>query len=302
MTSNMVECFNNVLKGVRSLPVTAILKYTFIKLNEYFLKHSASTAKWIGEKMDYPLKVHDWLLHQARKSAKQQVITYNEKEMIYQIDEPGGTTRDGRSYGGVAYEVRLKNRWCQCERPHKYHWPCSHLMTATRARNLPVSDGTTVRLHEFTLERTRLTWAPRFNPFLDASQWPEYVGPDIVPDPALMVPMRGRRRKKRFRSDMDDLAGYTGMKQFGSGHFMEPPENNNCGECNDTGHNVRTCKKPRTNTGTSQTRGRRTSLGGGRGRGGRTSLGGGRGRGSGGSRTRRVDRGRPIDVLLNPDG
>ena len=51
---------------------------------------------------------------------------------------------------------------------------------------------------------------------------------------------------------MDDLAGYTGMKQFGSGHFMEPPENNNCGECNDTGHNVRTCKKRRTNTGTSQ--------------------------------------------------
>src|SRR3954469_15727083 len=100
----------------------AILKYTFIKLNEYFLKHSASTANWIGEKMDYPLKVHDWLLHQGRKSAKQQVITYNEKEMIYQIDEPGGTTRDGRSYGGVAYEVKLKNRWCQCERPHKYHW------------------------------------------------------------------------------------------------------------------------------------------------------------------------------------
>ena len=107
-------------------------------------------------------------------------------------------------------------------------------MTAARVRNMNVSDGTTVRLHEFTLERTRLTWVPRFNPFLDASQWPEYVGPDIVPDPALMVPMRGRRRKKRFRSDMDDLAGYTGMKQFGSGHFMEPPKNNNCGECNDT--------------------------------------------------------------------
>ena len=79
MTSNMVECFNNVLKGVRSLPVTAILKYTFIKLNEYFLKHSEITAKWISEKMDYPFKVQDWLLHQARKSSKQQVIKYNEK-------------------------------------------------------------------------------------------------------------------------------------------------------------------------------------------------------------------------------
>ena len=140
--------------------------------------------------MDYPLKVHDWLLHQERKSSHQQVIKYNKKEMINQIDEPGGIIRDGVSYGGVAYEAHIKNRWCQCERSHKYHWPCSHLMTTTRTRNLPVSDGITVRLHEFTLERTRLTWAPRFNPFLDASQWPEYVGPDIVPDPALMVPMR----------------------------------------------------------------------------------------------------------------
>ncbi|XP_044444824.1 uncharacterized protein [Triticum aestivum] len=47
MTSNMVECFNNVLKGVRSLLVTAIVKYTFFKLNEYFLRHSEETAKWI---------------------------------------------------------------------------------------------------------------------------------------------------------------------------------------------------------------------------------------------------------------
>ena len=146
MTSNMVECFNNVLKGVRSLPVTAILKYTFFKLNEYFLRHSETTAKWIGEKKEYPDKVDDWLRFQAGKSAHQQIIRCNDKEMIYQVDEPGGTTRDGVAYGGVAYKVDLKNRWCQCERPHKYHWSCSHLMTAAKARNLHVSEGRTVWL------------------------------------------------------------------------------------------------------------------------------------------------------------
>ena len=50
MTSNLVECFNNVLKGARALPVTAIVEYTFFKLNEYFQRHSEETAKWIGEK------------------------------------------------------------------------------------------------------------------------------------------------------------------------------------------------------------------------------------------------------------
>ena len=39
MTSNMAECFNNVLKGVRALPVTSNVQYTFDKLNEYFMKY-----------------------------------------------------------------------------------------------------------------------------------------------------------------------------------------------------------------------------------------------------------------------
>ena len=45
MTSNMVECFNNVLRGARPFPVTAILECTFFKLNEYFLMHSKETVK-----------------------------------------------------------------------------------------------------------------------------------------------------------------------------------------------------------------------------------------------------------------
>jgi hypothetical protein len=71
MTSNLVECFNNVLKGARSLPVTAIVEYTFFKLNEYFQKHSEETAKWIGEEMDYPEKVDEWLQLQVSKSSQQ---------------------------------------------------------------------------------------------------------------------------------------------------------------------------------------------------------------------------------------
>ena len=169
MTSNMVECFNNVLRGARPLPVTAIVEYTFFKLNEYFLMHSEETVKWTGEKMEYPPKVEEWMMLQQSKSSAQKLRLFNTYDMTYQIDEPGGTTRDVMSYGGRAFEVHLKRWWCQCERPSKYHWPCSHLLTAASSRNIHVSDGTTVRMHEFDLEATRLTWAPRFQPFLDPS-------------------------------------------------------------------------------------------------------------------------------------
>ena len=36
MTTNISECFNGVLKGARSLPIMAMVKYTWFKLIAYF--------------------------------------------------------------------------------------------------------------------------------------------------------------------------------------------------------------------------------------------------------------------------
>ncbi|KAE8786092.1 hypothetical protein D1007_40108 [Hordeum vulgare] len=207
------------------------------------------TADSIGEKIDYPAKVDEWLRLQAIKSLQQQIITFDRYEMKYQINEPGGTTRDGHSYGGAAFEVHLQTWWCQCERPIKYHWPCSHLIREEKAANISSCDGKTVRMQEFHVEATRLTWAPRFHPFLDQSQWTEYHGTHIKQDSSLKVETKGIRRTKRFRGDMDDLVGYTSMIQFGSGHFMEASNNINCRVCDEGRHNKRTCKKRRTSKG-----------------------------------------------------
>jgi hypothetical protein len=37
MTTNILEVFNFVLKGIRSLPVSDIMDYIFHKCNEYFV-------------------------------------------------------------------------------------------------------------------------------------------------------------------------------------------------------------------------------------------------------------------------
>ena len=36
MTTNISECLNGVLKGARNLPIMAMVKYTWFKLNAYF--------------------------------------------------------------------------------------------------------------------------------------------------------------------------------------------------------------------------------------------------------------------------
>jgi hypothetical protein len=39
MTSNMVEIFNSILRGVQSLPVTTIASFTFYMCKEWLVKH-----------------------------------------------------------------------------------------------------------------------------------------------------------------------------------------------------------------------------------------------------------------------
>ena len=77
MTSNMAECFNRVLKGARGLPVTAIVQYTFDKMNAYFVKYSMETdAQIAGEnprkyKYKFPPKVDEWLyFNHGRRTQK----------------------------------------------------------------------------------------------------------------------------------------------------------------------------------------------------------------------------------------
>jgi hypothetical protein len=114
MTSNMAECFNSVLKGVRQLPVTAIAKYTFPKLNEYFLKYSKETKKQIlgltknKKKYKYPSVVHKWMEYQTKKSGTQTSECFDTEELIYQVNELGGTTRGGVQHGGISFKVWLK--------------------------------------------------------------------------------------------------------------------------------------------------------------------------------------------------
>ncbi|RYR13647.1 hypothetical protein Ahy_B04g070530 isoform A [Arachis hypogaea] len=48
MTTNLVECINSVLKGARNLPITALVKATFYRLNELFTRKRAEAEARIN--------------------------------------------------------------------------------------------------------------------------------------------------------------------------------------------------------------------------------------------------------------
>ena len=123
------------------------------------------------------------------------------------------------------------------------HLACSHLLTAARIRCVAFNHLLTLREHEFSLETTKKTWAPRFSPYLDQSQWTGYHGVQVWPDPEWKVVKRGRRKTKRYHGDMDRW-GHSGNKLF-----QEAREPTHCGSCNSKGHSRRKCSHAKKSKG-----------------------------------------------------
>ena len=59
MTTNLSECFNGVLKGARSLPITAMVQFTFYKVNSYFDDHRNKTLEQLEEGQEWCKYAYD---------------------------------------------------------------------------------------------------------------------------------------------------------------------------------------------------------------------------------------------------
>ena len=57
MTTNISEVFNSVLKGVRILPVTALVQLTFFRLNSYFVARRELCANRLTSAEQFTLYV-----------------------------------------------------------------------------------------------------------------------------------------------------------------------------------------------------------------------------------------------------
>ena len=53
MTTNMSEVFYSVLKGARSLPITALVQLTFFRLNSYFVVRREQCANRLASNEEY---------------------------------------------------------------------------------------------------------------------------------------------------------------------------------------------------------------------------------------------------------
>ncbi|KAH9619465.1 hypothetical protein KSS87_023107, partial [Heliosperma pusillum] len=84
-TTNNSECFNGVLKRVRFLPITALVKATFFRINSYFVKHREDANKRLLEGCMWSEKVTEKLAENVKRAANHNVTCYDARRGLYEV-------------------------------------------------------------------------------------------------------------------------------------------------------------------------------------------------------------------------
>ncbi|XP_057718058.1 uncharacterized protein LOC130932681 [Arachis stenosperma] len=127
MTTNLVECINSVLKGARNLPITALVKATFYRLNELFTRKRAEAESRITAGHVFSEVVTSKLNANQLASSNIQVNCFDRMNEVFEVREmPAGTE----------YAVDLRQQRCDCGEFQVDRIPCRHVFACCANQRL----------------------------------------------------------------------------------------------------------------------------------------------------------------------
>jgi hypothetical protein len=146
------------------------------------------------------------------------------------------TSVGGEVSGGRIFRVDIGTPVsCTCMTPTLLHLPCFHVITACCMRCV-LHEGSNYMSPYSSLATELKTWEPRFEPFLDPSQWPEYDRMYYIPDVIMRKIRKGRHKKKQFHNEMDDMEKSYRNYMYGSGDFDQIKNKVSCSVCHIEGY------------------------------------------------------------------
>ena len=198
---------NKVFKGMRKLPVTAIVMETFYKLNSYFVKKREIVANMEMNNRIWADKVMEKMEHRTNKAHTHLVTPFNVENGVYEVI----TGTFGTKRGGKRVEVNFNEGNCSCQKPMLYHYPCSHLVAVCMSRG--VCPEYFIHQH-YSLDHLKRTYEASFYPIKDREEWVErkkvYNGMLVLPKKLIRknvrgTSKRGRRQEAHFHNSMDTM-------------------------------------------------------------------------------------------------
>src|SRR5215469_16189225 len=214
MTTNLVECINGTLKGVRHLPIAAMVKATYYRMvNLFVTKSDEAVAQKTGGN-GFSVFLETQMQHNVATAGRFQVITFDGFHNIFEVKDKRSDTR---------YAVDMLQRYCDCGDFQIDRFPCRHAVACCN------SAAVNWRHHVdsiYSIDEVIKVYATKFKPIGHRDCWPVYNGPIIEPDQRLIRDGKGRPKSTRFLNEMDSAR----MRR-----------QNRCGLCRQPGHRLGNC-------------------------------------------------------------
>ncbi|XP_057760423.1 uncharacterized protein LOC130980798 [Arachis stenosperma] len=197
MTTNLVECINGIFKGARNLPVTALFKTTFYRLNALFTRKWVEAEARISAGHLFSEYATEKIQSNQTASENMQVNLFDRQNKVFEVREMPS---------GLEFAVNLRLRHCDCAEFKVDRNSCHHVFACCAKQRLDWKQY----VHEvYTMAEIRKVYRTRFRPLENPTTWPVYLGSRLVPNPHLRRVAKGRPKKIRFWNEMDvrDLRG-----------------------------------------------------------------------------------------------
>nr|XP_023875314.1 uncharacterized protein LOC111987802 [Quercus suber] len=182
MTTNLSECFNGVLKGARSLPITAMVKLTFYKVNSYFEDCRNKTLEQLEEGQEGYKYAYDKFEANQEKAKLHMVRRMSAQQHLYIVETQSSLLSTGG--GAHNHRVSLMDMTCMCGKWEANKIPCSHLITVCVKYN---HDATEFMDRFYCMSKRYHSYELIFQQLKDRLEWPELAERrTVMPNPRLI--------------------------------------------------------------------------------------------------------------------
>ncbi|XP_058776138.1 uncharacterized protein LOC131650445 [Vicia villosa] len=219
MTTNLVESMNRVFKGIRHLPITALVQATYYRMAFLFARRGERWSAVLESGQVFSETCVKFMKEQSAKANSHNVTsfdrfnrTFNVKEII---DHNEGLPRQ-------QYRVLIDEGWCDCRKFQAFRMPCSHVIAACSYAH---QDPLALLSPIYKAETLLGVYNNAFQVMAKEDYWPAYEGDVVWHNDNMRRKKRGRPNSTRIRTEMDDHEKMV----------------RKCGICREIGHNKNTC-------------------------------------------------------------
>ncbi|GFZ11319.1 hypothetical protein Acr_22g0007170 [Actinidia rufa] len=215
-TTNDSECYNNVLRGARDLPITSCVEVTLYRLVATFNDKRRQIERALTKGLRYTSKVQAKLEEYQARSAGHHVTICNWASGSAEV-----VTSAAGITGNHKHAVYLNPPSCDCGKWMIYHYPCSHMLAVcAKSWRQPwhLIDP------KYRMDVYAHVYDTSFEPMVHEHYWAAYDGPKIIPHPSRRRDPTSGRPTKRIHNEMD---------------VSRKRQHNHCGICKEQGHDRR---------------------------------------------------------------